>query len=268
MIPTSVQHDNSFLKKLTRVPRGLEKKVVAKHELDPFFKVISLEDLVYTLYEFARTGYLKYEITLSGEYLEWEEARIRAMLDTRPLKLVDPFGTLRQRKYYLAILGREIKTDIPLSAAEISEVIRVLPTDLAEQFLRFRLSKIDQKKLREVIAARPAISKRTPRIDNHYTVGIKELVISGGEVTYKRKPVPMNRRQKEFLRMFLEKPEATLLSPDRFINNPEIFKPDKTYDYPAVTLSKLVSETRQILKQTVGECIFRDANGDWYLRIE
>jgi len=261
------QHEEDFLKKLNRAPRGLEKKVVAKYELDPYFNVISLEDLVFTLYQFAMNGYLKYEVTLSREYLAWEEARVHAMLDTSPLKPTDPFdGALRRRKYHLAILGREIKTDTPLRAMEISEVIRVLPNDLAEQFLRFKLSEIDQKKLREIVAVRPSTPRRGPRVDNYYTVGYKGLVISGADVTYKNKPIALSRQKRELLRVLLIKPEVTLSS-DVLTENPEIFNPKKTYDRPHQTLSQLIFETHKILKQTVGECIFNKPSVGWYLKI-
>jgi len=260
------QRNDDFLKRLTRAPRGLEKKVVAKYELDPYFNVISLEDLVLTLYQFARHGYLKYELTLSSEYLAWEEARTHAMLDASPLKPIDPFGALRRKKYRLAILDHEVKTDTPLSAAEISAVIGELPTDMAERFLRFKLSEIDQKKLREIVASHPGAPRRGPRVDNYYTVGYRGLIISGTDVTYKGKAIRLARQQQELLRVFLSRPEVTLSS-DVFTENPEIFNPDKTYERPHQTLSQLIFGTHKILRQTVGECIFNKPREGWYLKI-
>ena len=260
------QRDKAFLKKLVRPPRGLEKKVVAKYELDPFFDVISLEDLVYTLYEFARDGYFKYEVMLSSEYLEWEEARTHAMLDTSPLKPIDPFGALRQQKYRPAILDHEIKTDTPLRAAEVSMVIRTLPAELAEQFLRFKLSEIDQKRLREIVAARPDASRRGAKVDNYFTFKHKGLVVSDTDTSYKGKSIPLARKQRELLKVFVSRPEV-LLTTDDFTDIPEIFDPKKTYDHPHETISKLISKTHQIVRPTVGECILNKPGEGWYLKI-
>ena len=266
MVPALVQHDKDFLKKLTRAPRGLEKKVVPKSELDPYFSVISLEDLVFTLHQFAQDSYFKYDVMLSNEYHAWEEARTHAMLDTSPLKPTDPFGALRRRKYRLAILDREIKTNTPLTAAETSTVIGTLPTDLAEQFLRFRLSEIDQKRLREVVAARPGSLRRGAKIDNYYVVGNKGLIVGIADVTYKRKLIDLTKQQRELLRVFVDRP-GVKLSYDVFYDNPEVYKPGKTHKNPHETVSKLISKTHTILKQTVGECIFNKQEEGWYLKI-
>lgn len=262
------QSDKAFLKKLIRVPRGLEKKTVPKYELAPFFNVISLEDLVFTLYQFEQNGYFKHQITLSHEYDDWEEARASALLDTSPLKPIDPFiaTAMRQRKYRLAILDREIKTDTPLTAAEVSEVMRVLPTDLAERFLRFKLSGINQKNLREIVVARPDALRRGAKADNYYTFEHKGLFVSDTDASYKGKPIHLARKQRELLKAFVARPEV-LLNIDDFTEMPEVFDPKKTYNHPHQTLSKLISETHKIVRQAVGECIFNKPDEGWYLKI-
>jgi hypothetical protein len=267
MIPASVQHDNSFLKKLTRAPRGIEKKAVPKDKLEQYFDVISLEDLVYTLHQFSQHGYFKHEVILSSEYLDWEEARINALVDTSPLKDVDPFGVSRQKKYRLAILDREIKTDTPLRSGEVSEVIRVLDDNgMAERYLRFRLSGIDQKRLREIVAARPSASRRGTKIDNYYVVGHKGLIVGISDVTYKGKLIHLTKQQRELLRVFVARPGAKLTY-DVFYDNPEIFRRGKTHKNPHETVSKLISKTHTILEQNVGECIFNKPKEGWCLKI-
>src|SRR5581483_1688308 len=183
-----------------------------------------------------------------------------------PLKPTDPFGVLRQRKYRLAILDHEIKTDTPLSAAEISVVIDTLPTDMAEQFLRFRLSSIDQKRLREIVASRPAAPLYGPRVDNYYVVGHKGLIVGIADVTYKRRPIDMTEQQRELLRVFVSRPGVKLLY-DVFYDNPQIFKRSKKHKNPHATVSKLISATHAILIPVVGECIFNKREDGWYLEI-
>ena len=263
---SNLQHNEAFLEKLIRAPRGLEKKVVSKYHLDPFFSVISLEDLVFTLHQFATSGYLKYEVILSHEYDDWEEARNRATLDTSPLIPIDPFGTLRRNKYRLAILDREVKTNTPLTTAEVSVVLRVLPANLAEQFLRFRLSNIDQKRLREIVSARPDTSSPKVKVDNYYVVRHKGLIVGISDVTYNRMRVPMTKQQRALLRAFVAQPSVTL-SYDTLYDNPEIFKSDKTHEDPLETVSKLISATHKKLKPFVGECIFNKPEFGWYLKI-
>jgi hypothetical protein len=203
---------------------------------------------------------------LSSEYLDWEEARTHAMLDTSPLKLIDPFGALRQQKYRLAILDHEIKTNTPLRVAEIGVVIDTLPTDMAEQFLRFKLSGIDQKSMREIVAARPSTSRRGAKVDNYYVVGHKGLIVGITDVTYKGKLIDLAEQQRELLRAFVARPGATL-SYDVFYDNPEIFKPGKVHKNPHETVSKLISKTHQIVRQTIGECILNKPGEGWYLKI-
>jgi hypothetical protein len=253
--------------KLFKVPYGQQNKDLSKRELDRYFNVISLEDLVFTLYQFATRGYFKYEVTLSSEYLDWEEAHTHAMLDTSPLKPTDPFGALRQPKHHLAILGREVKTDVPLSAAEISEVIRVLPTDMAERYLRFKLINIDQKKLRDVVAAQSELIHSADKDEDYTTLKYHGLVADGAEITYLGDPIQMGFQQRQLLRAFLERPEA-LLAPDVFTDNPEIFNPKKLYPKINQTLSKLISEVHRILQGAIGEeCIFNTPSEGWSLRI-
>jgi hypothetical protein len=261
--------DDDWLQKLRKVPRGIQGKALTKQKLDQYFDVVSIEELRYLLYQFTMHGYLRHEVLLSSEYAKLGEARKNALQDTGIVRPPNIFLAGEPALYNLmSISGTPMPYDVRLSEGQIHQLLSTLPSDLLERYVQFKLTDVNQKKFREVIAARPAISKRTPKMDNHYTAGIKELVISGSEVTYNHRLIPMNRRQKEFLRMFLEKPEATPLSPERFINNSEIFKPAKIYDYPYATLSKLISETHKILKQTVGVCIFRDANGNWYMQID
>jgi DNA-binding response OmpR family regulator len=149
---------------------------------------------------------------------------------------------------------------------EVSEVIRELPSDKAEQFLRFRLSAIDRKKLREIVAARPSTSRRGAKVDNYYTFRYKDLVVSDTNASYKGQPIPLARKQHELLKVFVSRPEV-LLSTDDFTDIPEIFNPKKTYNHPHETLSKLISKTHQIVRLAVGECILNKPGEGWYLKI-
>ena len=263
-----MQRNTEFLKKLTRAPRGLEKKIVSKHELDPFFSVISLEDLARTLHQFANDGYFKLEIMLSHEYLDWEEANAQAIPD--PHLLAPPeilFGMTNPKKHYLAIMGRPIKTDTPLSVAETNYVIRELAsTNSTERFLRFRLSNIKQKELRGIVAARPDTSSPKQKIDNYYVVEHMGLIVGITDVTYKGERIELSPQQRELLRVFVDHPGRTMPY-EIFYDNPEIYKRGRTHKDPKATVSKLINATHNMLRPTVGECIFNKPEEGWYLKI-
>jgi hypothetical protein len=263
-----IQRNADFLEKITRPPRGLEKKIVSKYELDSFFSVISLEDLASTLHRFANEGYFKIEIMLSNEYLEWEEASAQAIPD--PNLLTPPeilFGTSNPKRHYLAIMGRPIKIDTPLSVRETNYVIRELAsTNSAERFLRFRLSNIKQKELREIVTARPDTSSPKQKIDNYYVVEHKGLVVGITDVTYKGERIDLLPQQRELLRVFVDHPGRTMHY-ETFYDNPEVYKRDKTHKDPKATVSKLINATHKMLKPKVGECIFNKPEEGWYLKI-
>lgn len=262
------QRDKSFLKKLIRAPRGIEKKIVAKYELDPYFSLASLEDLVSTLYQFASDGYFKLEVMLSHEYLVWEEANAQTIPDPNLLRSSEIlFGITSPKKHYLAIMGRPIKTGTPLSVPEINYLIREFATtNLAERFFRFRLSGIDRKRLREIVSSRPDTSSPKQKIDNYYVVGHKDLIVGITDVTYKGERINLLPQQRELLRVFVDRPGVTLPY-ETFYDHPEIYKRGKTHRDPRATVSKLINATHNRLMPTVGECIFNKPDEGWYLKI-
>ncbi len=248
---------------LSKFPYGVENKVLSKDQLDPYFDAASLEALIFDLRQYERTGDLAFEITLSDEYLDWERARHDVVLNLDALKPVGLLVVSQTNPYSLNVPDSKIKSKTPLLRNEVNEVVRRLPNDMAEKYLRFKLMRLDREKIRQVLASR---SKKAPtgagEILKH-----NGLMIKGTEVTYLGQPIYLGFQQLQVLRVFMQKPDA-LRTKDTFKENPDIFAGD---DYPDLdnTLSKLVAATHTKLKKVIGKkSIYSVPSEGWLLRIE
>lgn len=253
--------------KLSPLLYGLENKVVSTHELQRYFDVSSLDELILTLRQYARENYFSFEVTLSSEYLKWEDSHKKVLFLTDILKPIDPFGSLQRSTYRLDFLYPKIKSKVALSDTDIIAVVKGLPSDMATQYLRFKLSNINRTKLREIIAAQPKEPHSTEKDEEYETLTYGRLAAMGAEITYMDKPVHMGFQQRQVVRVFLKKPEK-LRTKDVFTTNRDIF-PQTSYPDVVKTLGKLVPEVHRILRKAVGEkCIFNTPKEGWSLKIE
>ena len=243
-----------------KYPYGLQNKIVSKHKVDRYFSAKSLDELIIGLHQYVREGYFKLDVTLSTEYLDWENKHQEILFQTDVLNHYDPFGVMQRGKYGLS----HLTTKTSLSRTEIAEVIEKLPNDMAELYLQFKLSEIDQKRLRDRVAETQSKNKRRTAYD---TLKYNGLEASGAEITYLKKPIDMGFQELQVARVFLENPEK-LRYKDMFTTNREIFPGDL---YPDVieTLGKLVPAVHKKLRKAVGKkCIFNKRKEGWYLKIE
>lgn len=125
--------------------------------------------------------------------------------------------------YRLNISEAKIINKTPLSETEIIDALSTLPYDMAEKYLRFKLINLNYKKLREIVKAKNTSAVKDEAYDRLEYNG---LVAKGTRITYLGQPIYLGFQQRQVLRVFLDRPEQ-LISPDIFINNPDIFNPNK-----------------------------------------
>jgi hypothetical protein len=130
--------------KLTASPLAIKDRFVPWAIIAQYFDAHSLHALVLALWRHRRSGYFAYDVTLSAEYIDWEDTRRSVVLRTDVLEPIDPFGALKIGKYRLNHLYSKILNKTPFTDDEINEVIEKLPADMAERYLLFRITNIDQ----------------------------------------------------------------------------------------------------------------------------
>lgn len=79
--------------------RRLENKTLSKHKLGRYFGTKSLEDLLLNLRKLRRDGYFNFEVMLSSEYFDREQAHRDVLLRTDVLEHYDPFSTMQRDTY-------------------------------------------------------------------------------------------------------------------------------------------------------------------------
>lgn len=261
------QLNNTYLAKIKRVPRGLTSKLVSKQELEPYFDVVSVEDLLFTLYQFRENDYLTYDVELSSNLEALAHARERAKRDMSRFKPFEPFGPVGRESYTLmSISGKRVPFDEPLNEIQLQIVLNQLPDDKLERFLKFRLQNIKQKLLREIIAQRPAQSGHKPKIDGRVAVRYKDLVVNGATVTYKLQPITLTPQQRELLRFFIRRAE-NIISWDEIYGNNDIFDGKTRHNIPTETVDKLVQALHSRLNVLTGECIYNTRKAGWTLKL-
>jgi hypothetical protein len=249
---------------LSKFPYGVENKVLTKTQLNPYFNAASLEALIFDLREYGRNGYFEFEITLSPEYLDWERAHHDIMLNLDALKPPDGLlGVFQTNPYALTVPDSKIKNKTPLLRNEVNEVVRRLPNDMAEKYLRFKLMRLDRDKIRKALASQP----KNTRTSAGETLKYNGLVIKGTEVSYLGQPIYLSFQQLQALRVFMKKPEI-LRTKDIFKEDPDVFTGEDYHNIDE-TLGKLVPAMHAKLKKVIGKkCIYNVPKNGWLLRID
>lgn len=263
----SVNTDYDWQKKLTKAPRGLKGKALSMQELDRYLSVNSIRELIYVLVQFRINDYFTYKVMLSGEYLEWERAQNYDTYGMGRLKPMEGLLSIERAPYaMISLSGKSVPYDTELSESQLHLVLTTLPSYLQERYLRFKLDDINQKRLREIIAARPATNKLKMKVDNYYIDEHKGLVVGIADVAYKGEEIELDDQQRELLRVLVKNP-GTTLPYERFYDDPEIFKSNRDHEDPKATVSKLIHATHKKLRPIVGECIFNKPKFGWKLKI-
>jgi len=188
--------------KMNSIPYGVKNKLLSKRELDRYFTPGSLDELIFTLREYARIGYLRFEVILSSDYFKWEQAHRDVMLNADALLPIDPFFVAQKSTHGLYPPHDKAKSESPLSRAEINNVISKLPNDMAEKYLQFKLTDVDREKLRSIVAARPIVKD-----EDSEPLEYAGLRIYDTEVTYLDEPIKLAYKERHVLRVFMENAE-------------------------------------------------------------
>lgn len=254
-----------YTNKIKKVPWGFASTPTSYTRLLSYFEAISLDDLLVTLYELTKNGYIEYSVKLSSGYLDWEEAHIKAVHDTTPL-LPPPgiFGLKRRQFQLLTISDDDIMSSTPLTPKQLSELLRVFPSKMLERYLQFTVKPIDRKKISEIIAAHSTSNKVRQKIDNYYVDDCNELIVGVADVTYKGKVIVMRRQQRELLRL-LVKNHGITASWEKIYDDSNIFRTGRRHPNPHATVDKLVNSLLVILRQAIGECIINNPSEGWRL---
>ncbi len=247
---------------MTSIPYGVKNKLLSKRELDRYFTAGSLDELIFVLREYARRGYLDFEITLSPDYFKWEQAHRDVMLNADALLPMEPFFIAQRTTHGLYAPDDKARDASPLSRTEINEVIRKLPNDMAEKYLRFKLTNINRERLSELVAPRPV--QQDEDIEPLKYAGLR---IYDTEVTYLGEPIRLAYKERHLLRVFMENAE-NLLTASKFLRDPEIFNEGKDYINPQRYVSQLISSVRLKLVKIVKQpCIVNENKEGWKLVI-
>lgn len=253
--------------KLTQPLIKLESKTSSVYELERYFDVGSLEELIVALRKYSRDQYFEYEIILSPEYIAREDSRRTVLLRSDRLNPVDPFGVMQRDSNHLDALYPKIREGLALSEMEIIKVIENLPIDLARDYLQFRLKNIDTEKIRKSLLSETPTDKK----EDIEVLRYKGLTLTGANVEYLSTPIEIRAQLREILRVFLKNPN-TLLTYDDFTDVlTDIFDPNKPSSNQRENLSKYISRLHTTLRSAdaVGKrCIFNEHKEGWLLRID
>lgn len=242
--------------------RHLENRVVSEDELRRYLNTESLNDLLLTLRYLEREGYFNAEVMLSAKYRSWARDRHRLLLQADALNPPDPFGVMRQ-----AIYGLSVECEAPLTRAEVNEVIRALSNDMAERYLQFKLSNINQEKLLDYVEM--GVKSRGADKDEFYgRVEYRGLVVNGPKVTFNGEPIKMGLQHRQALRIFIDK-EGRVCSYEDFTDDSAGIFTRKSYPNLKHTVRNLIYELRKALEAATEKVVIENSNSDgWCLNIK
>ena len=93
-------------------PTRLVNKFVLKRELDPYFAVDTLEQLIMVLRKLKRQGYLNFDVQIKSDYFAWQRSRTDLKLQADILNHPDPFGMMYRDEYGLGgLIGGDSTQD-------------------------------------------------------------------------------------------------------------------------------------------------------------
>lgn len=257
---------NMKMKILAVPPSKILNKAASIYELERYFGSDSVGSLIVALRQGAQADLFSFDITISAEYIDWAEAQRKASFPIDPNLLMGAdLGYAMMTPYKLYDMSEKIKNGKPLSENEVRRAITELPNDIAERYLRFTIRDLDYKKVREV--AKPQ-ARHTNKDDEYDRLEYNGLVAKGARVTYLDEPIHLGFQHRQVVRAFLKRPD-TFLTPDIFMEDPDIFSPNKDYADIRETLGKLIPAVHKRLQKAVGrQCIINEPNEGWRLKIE
>lgn len=248
------------MKILAVPPSKIQNRAVTKYELERYFHASSVESLIAVLRECELIRLFSFDILISTEYIDQEESKHRIVA---PAEFGVDLGYANPYKLY--DLSNKIKNGNALNEIEIKRVIVELRQETLGKYLRFRLYNIDYQELRSHVRPKSRVINKD---EDYEYITYNGLTARGARITYHGTPVHLAFQHRQVVRTFLKRPD-TLLAPDIFMDDPDIFDPDKYYNNARDTLSKLIPAVHKKLREVIGkECVFNEPNEGWRLKIE
>lgn len=240
--------------------RQLENKWLTDRQLGRYFATNSPGDLLMELRRLRRKGVFQFEVMLSQGYYDREKSRRDVILRTDVFKPVDVLGRVFERDTY----GISVESDTPLSENEIIKLFMYLPPDLAERYLRFKLTNINQNLFEQIIARHKT---RGGDDDFYDRIEYRSLVADGSMISYNDEPIAMGFQHRQVVRILIEK-QGKLCTKDEFTESPDVFTGENYPDID-ITLRKLVADVHRKLRSVVGKnCIKNVPSEGWLLELD
>lgn len=238
--------------------RRLNNKVVSVNELNRYFGTKSVDGLLWKLQQLARDDYLKFEVSLDAEYFGWQKDHRNVIMSNDINNGTDlGYESLLKRDTN----GLRINSSKPLKSEELVEVIQKLPTNLINQYMRFRLWDIDPDGVMKSIGERQKADS-----DEFYDrVEYNGLVVDGVEVTYDDKPISTAFQHRQALRLLIKK-RGKLCFKDEFIDTDAGIFNEPPTDH---ALRNLIYEVRVALRTVTDRAYIKNTPKEgWSLKIE
>lgn len=267
VISKLVENKDNMNTELSLFPRTIAKKSLLKSGLDRYIRADSVPQLYLALREYRREGLFDFEVRVSPDYVDQEDAIMTVKLRADVMIPAAPVWAFQQNSHGLARLYSSIKAKKALSEAEISEVITKFPADFSERFVQFKIIDVDWDMLREFVASQPVDAKRRSK-NTFDVVEYRGLRIDGVNISYQGRSFHIRNGLKQALRLLMEKKGLVCTYDDFFDSYNSVFKHNANLSNPQATLRKLISEVRKELKPIIGyDCIVNDPETGWHLQI-
>ncbi len=249
------------MKLLAAPPSKMVNKAVSTYELEKYFQADSAESLIDALEYGERKGLFNFDVTVSKQYLDWLAARHKLL---NPTSLGVDLGFRKPAAYELYGISDKIKNGEALSKEEVQRVIRDVPHDMLERYLRFRLHDIDYKELHGYLQPKTSQAEKD---EDYGMVQYKGLVANGAKITYYDQPIYMGFQHRQVLRLLIEQ-QGELCSKGEFFGNVDLFTSDSYSSDMDSLLRNLIYEARKKLKVAVGgNCIKNMPREGWHLKL-
>lgn len=245
------------------IVRRLNNRIVSAGVLNRYFDTKSVDELLQELRRLANDDYLEFEVSLSTEYFDWQNAHRNVIL-ANDINYGTNLGYESLDKQ--DINGLSINSSRSLEYEEVVEVVRKLPLSIANQYLRFKLRNIDSERFIKLL------TKRNEADDDAFydRVEYNGLVVDGAEIWYRGEAIKMSFGHRQAVRLLVSK-RGGLCYRDEFTDrHASIFKhPAAHYKDINATLRKLIGEIRKELAIVIkNDCIENEPGEGWRLKLE
>jgi hypothetical protein len=136
-------------------PHKIEGRVIKADELNQYFGTDQIGDLVAALAEYEKDKYFAVDIKLSPDYLKQERHKADRADVSGPWHYDETYG--------LGRLFEKVDTQSPLTAADVDYLTGKLPPTKAEQYIQFRLNRINKQKFQDKLDEFIARHHKKPR---------------------------------------------------------------------------------------------------------